>query len=87
MGIRHFKNFLRLKIEPDKLTIYPIGLRRVPKRRGWRHARQSGAVGAFEGPAIVPSRPLRPRLIEGPIEIRVGDVKLREPEPGATPAV
>jgi hypothetical protein len=87
MGIRHFKNFLRLKIEPDKLTIYPIGLRRVPNRRSWRHAKQSGPAGAFEGPAIVPSRPLRPRLIEGPIEIRVGDVKCREPQPGATPAV
>jgi hypothetical protein len=85
MGIRHFKNFLRLKIEPDKLTVYPIGLRRVPKRQAWRHAKQTGAAGAFEGSAIVPSRPLRPRLIEGPIEIRVGDVKRREPEPA--PAV
>ncbi len=74
MGIPDFKNFLRMKIEPTKLTIYPIGLRRAPRRRSWRYVRRKGGV-ASEGPAIVPARPLRPKLIEGPIEIRVGDVK------------
>lgn len=28
--IRHFKNMLRIKIGPDGLTLYPIGLRHVP---------------------------------------------------------
>ena len=75
MGIPDFKNFLRLKIEPNKLTIFPIGLRRTPRRWSWRRAKQRGGDGLSEGPAIVPLRPLRPILIEGPIEIRVGDVK------------
>ena len=82
MGIPDFKNFLRMKIEPSKVTIYPIGLRRTPRRRSWRYARRKDAVDASEGPAIVPARPLRPRLIEGPIEIRVGDVKRPEPPSG-----
>jgi hypothetical protein len=87
MGIPDFKNFLRMKVEPNKLTIYPIGLRRSPRRWSWRRAKDQG-VGAASGPAIVPSRPLRPRLIEGPIEIRVGDVKRREPQqPGTMPVV
>ena len=30
-GIRHRKNFLRLRLQPDgTLTVYPIGLRTVP---------------------------------------------------------
>jgi hypothetical protein len=85
MGIPDFKNFLRMKVEPNKLTIYPIGLRRSPRRWAWRRARDTG-LGVSTGPAIVPMRPLRPRLIEGPIEIRVGDVKRREPpQPGGFP--
>jgi hypothetical protein len=78
MGIPDFKNFLRLKIEPNKLTIYPIGLRRTPRRWAWRRAKRRGGDGLAEGPPIVPLRPLRPSLIEGPIEIRVGDVKRHE---------
>ncbi len=83
MGIPDFKNFLRMKIEPNKLTIFPIGLRRTPRRWAWRRAKQRER--ATDGPAIVPARPLRPTLIEGPIEIRVGDVKRRAPGPDATP--
>jgi len=78
MGIANFKNFLRLKIEPNKLTIYPIGLRKAPKRWMWRKAKRARAA---EGPQIVPMRPLRPTLIEGPIEIHVGDVKRPDIQP------
>jgi hypothetical protein len=74
MAIPDFKNFLRMKVEPNKLTIYPIGLRRTPRRWGWKRAKDRG-FGDAGGPAIVPTRPLRPSLIEGPIEIRVGDLK------------
>ncbi|HWK37342.1 MAG TPA: hypothetical protein VNR88_00350 [Hyphomicrobium sp.] len=79
MAIPDFKNFLRMKIEPNKLTIYPIGLRRTPRRWAWKHAKDRG-LGNEVGPAIVPSRPLRPSLIEGPIEIRVGDLKRPGPQ-------
>jgi hypothetical protein len=82
MGIPDYKNFLRLKIEPSKLTIYPIGLRKSPRRWWWRLAKDNQIGSAADGPAIVPSRPLRPALIEGPIEIRVGDVKLHGPRTG-----
>jgi hypothetical protein len=84
MAIPDFKNFLRMKVEPSKLTIYPIGLRRTPRRRSWRYVKGHDAGGASEGPAIVPRRPLRPSLIEGPIEIRVGDVK-RPDSPSRAP--
>lgn len=74
MAIPDYKNFLRMKVEPNKLTIYSIGLRRTPRRWSWRKTKDTG-LGAVAGPAIVPARPLRPSLIDGPVEIRVGDLK------------
>jgi hypothetical protein len=87
MAMANFKNFLRLKIEPNKLTIYPIGLRRAPKRWSWRYAKRGSAAAGSDGPQIVPMRPLRPSLIEGPIEIRVGDVKRSDPPAGGPASV
>jgi len=84
MGIPDFKNFLRLKIEPSKLTIYPIGLRRTPRRWSWRYAKKDRKGWSPGGPQIVPARPLRPMLIEGPIEIREGDVKRPDPPARST---
>jgi hypothetical protein len=84
MGIADYKNFLRFKVEPDKLTVYPIGLRRVPKRWGWRYATNTRGPAA-ERSRILPLRPLRPHLIEGPIEINVADVRGAEPPPSSPP--
>lgn len=78
MAIPDFKNFLRIKVEPNKVTIYPIGLRHAPRRWAWKHAKDRG-LGDSGGPSIVTSRPMRPELIESPIEIRVGDLKRPRP--------
>lgn len=54
LRIRHYKNFLRLRIGPDgRLTIYPIGLEHVPRDR-----------------KVPPANPpLSPHLIEPPISV------------------
>jgi hypothetical protein len=65
LGIRHYKNFLRMKFEPDKLTIYPIALDKVPGRYGWEPRDKKAAGGSL----INPKKKLKPRLIEGPIVI------------------
>lgn len=74
LRIADYKHFLRMHIEPDKLTIYPIGLRRTPRRSEWRKRseaeRRDGVRAAF-----VPEKPLQPHLIEGPIVIRPSDIK------------
>jgi hypothetical protein len=74
LSLRQDKHFLRMKIEPDQLTIYPIGLKHVPSRLGWRERtaeeRTRGVRAAF-----VARSPLKPHLIEGPIVIRPGDVR------------
>jgi hypothetical protein len=69
---QNYKNFLRIKLEPDRATIYPIGLRRVPSRVEWLW--RSGP----EGSRYVPLRPLSPELIDGPVVINVADVRWRQ---------
>src|SRR5262249_33563918 len=65
LRIEDWKPFLRLRIGPDgPLTIFPIGLRRVPRR--W--VARAGAVGPTLEPAPGSEEP--PVLIEDPIVVR-----------------
>lgn len=62
-GIIDYKCFLRLRIDQSGvLTVYPIGLRRVPRRREWTLRTE----GRPEDPWFSPDRPLEPELIEKP---------------------
>lgn len=66
LAIQDWKNFLRIKIEPTgEVSIYPIGIRRVPRK--WK-ARESHA----SGPDMVPDDPKAtvPELIEKPIKLQ-----------------
>jgi hypothetical protein len=58
-----YKNFLRLHLTRERLTLYPIGLRKVPTR--WKY-RPNVSAGS---PWYEPPAPLRPELIEVPIHI------------------
>jgi hypothetical protein len=65
LRIQDWKNFLRLKISPDgTLTIYPIGIRRVPRK--WRKSAPGENVSVFVSDD---PRATAPALIEGPIVI------------------
>ncbi len=73
LGIRNYKHFLRMSFEPDRVTIYPIAIDKVPGRRGWR---ASTADERAKTPSqIVPKSPLRPHLIEEPIEIDAATIR------------
>jgi hypothetical protein len=74
LGLPHYKNFLRIKLEPDRATVYAIGLDRVPGRNGWR-ALKPGEVRPSHSPQILPVEPLKPRLIEPPIVIEASKVQ------------
>jgi hypothetical protein len=71
LAIKDYKNFLRMKFEKDKLTIYPVALDRVPGPKEWRPWRRSDYKdpNLKHRPLLVPKRDMKPRLIEGPIEI------------------
>jgi hypothetical protein len=62
LRIQDYKNFLRLHLASDgTLTIYPIGIDRVPRR--WYVANPR------EGSRYLPKEDLTPHLIEGPVVI------------------
>lgn len=66
LAIQDWKNFLRIKIEPTgDLTIYPIGVRRVPRKWKTRDLNASG-------PDLIPDDPKStiPELIEKPIKVK-----------------
>jgi hypothetical protein len=83
-AIEEYKCFLRICIEKDRATVYPIGLRRSAER--WKPApgvtvkstvvwpnlsrEQVLEVPAHTTRIYDPVHPLRPQLIEEPIEIR-----------------
>ncbi len=62
LGSPDWKNFLRLKINRDGLTLFPIGIRRVPRR--WKPS--TGIVSKMEPDDRSASEP---ELIESPIKI------------------
>jgi hypothetical protein len=80
LNCEDYKNFLRLKIEPSgKLTIFPIGIHRVPRR--WKNNPQKAA-----GPDFIPDDPMatEPELIEGPIYISKEPTAMTTPYPART---
>ncbi len=66
-SIVDYRNFLRIHVHPDRsLRIYPIGIRRIPKK--WRL--RLGRVRADEPYYEPTDGVLKPHLIEGPIIVR-----------------
>lgn len=73
LRIKDYKNFLRLRFDRDTLTIFPIGVDRVPRRSFWRN--RSPADDLVHNPRLVATDHIGVRLIEKPIVIsrRSGD--------------
>ena len=64
-SIMDYRNFLRIHVLPDgSLKIYPIGLRRTPRK--WRYARERLDHAPYYEPT---DRVLSPHLIEGPLTV------------------
>ena len=63
-AIPDYKNFLRLRLDARGLTIYPVGIRGVP--RAWEPAPDDGADAPWLRPV---DRELAAELIEPPIEV------------------
>jgi hypothetical protein len=64
-SIMNYRNFVRIFVDPaGTLTIYPIGLRRIPRK--WRYARERNDHDSYYEPT---DRVLQPHLIEGPLTV------------------
>lgn len=60
------RHFLRLRIKDGTVTVFPVGLTWIPKRKDWRI---NTAGAGTPPPAYVPASPLKPELIEQPFTI------------------
>jgi hypothetical protein len=68
LRIRDYKNFLRFKFEPNQVTIYPLGIDKIPRAAHWM-APPDGQPAQPHNPQLVPTAPIDVQLIERPIVI------------------
>jgi hypothetical protein len=68
MRLGLYRHFLRLRIKGDELTIFPIAIDRPPRRSCWQWNPKRAKCDQNQ-PEVIPTRPLKPHLIEGPIVI------------------
>lgn len=69
LRLKGYKNFLRMKVERDRLTIYPLGVDKIPGVDDWMEPRRGQVSGSTSGAKLVPVKPIDIRLIEAPIVI------------------
>jgi len=74
LRIKNYKNFLRLKFEQDKLTIYPLGIDKMPGPDHWMNAPRGKANPMPNNPKLIAVKPIDVHLIETPIEILCDEV-------------
>jgi len=66
LALPDWKNFLRLRIDPDgSLTVYPVGVERVPRK--WKKTHAGPYAPAYESDDPEATEPI---LIEEPVRIR-----------------
>jgi len=68
-----FRHFIRLKIEGDEITIYPIGIDKSPKREDWEF-NDSYKEGTQDIPVVIPKKGLKQHLIEEPVVINLNNI-------------
>jgi len=73
MRLDSYRHFIRLKIDNNKLTIYPIGIDKSPERTDWKF-NESYKEGTQDIPVVIPKKDLEQHLIEEPIVIDINNV-------------
>ena len=74
MRLDWFRHFLRLKIDGDRLTIYPVCIDRSPRRTDWQK-NPKYAENDQSQPFLIPKGGLNQHFIEPPIVIDVGSIR------------
>lgn len=74
MRLDSYRHFLRLKIDGDKLTVYPIGIDQSPKRSDWKFDEERNEDDQ-NAPIIIPMRSLGQKFIEGPVTLDTSSIE------------
>jgi hypothetical protein len=93
LGIRNYKNFLRMRFDGDSLTIYPIGVDRLPSTK-WCNQQLEKNPPNLDSNPLLAIKPLKPFLIRGRDEegekvakpIVIPRIPQAAPRPAAQPA-
>lgn len=67
MRLFDYRHFLRIRVLGDQITVFAIGLRRVPRRNEWRD--NPACSTDPTAPYFIPVEPMQPQLIERPIVV------------------
>lgn len=70
LRLKRYKNFLRIKVERDTLTIYPLGVDKIPGPDDWIEPPRGKPNPESSNPKLIPVHPIDVRLIEAPIVIQ-----------------
>ena len=65
LRLKGYRSFLRMRVDPDRLTIYPVGLSRFPSPKSWTKSREYDPATE-----LLPAHPLAAELLERPIVIK-----------------
>jgi hypothetical protein len=68
MRLDSHRHFLRIRIKDNEVTIYAVGLDKVPSRVQWQGNPKWAPDNPAE-PAYLPAQPLSPHLIERPVVV------------------
>jgi hypothetical protein len=75
MRLDGYRHFLRLKIENNKITIFPIGIDKAPKRSDWKINPEFDEKNPDQNtPAVIPKKNLGQHLIEEPIVLDIDQI-------------
>jgi hypothetical protein len=67
MQMEGYKNFLRIKIKGDELTVYPVGIKEIPGSRDW--VKNPKAKKGSTEPILVSRAKIKAEFIEAPVVI------------------
>jgi hypothetical protein len=69
LRLKNYKNFLRIKVERDALTIFPLGVDKIPGPDDWMEQARGKPNPLSNQPKLIAVNKIDVRLIENPIVI------------------
>ena len=74
MRLDSYRHFIRMKIDGNKLTVFPVGIDKSPSRGDWKK-NEKYEQGSQSEPFFVPTKPLGQHFIEEPFTIDADTIK------------
>jgi hypothetical protein len=83
MRLDSFRNFLRIRLVGNQVTVYPIGMDRVPRREDWIDNPASSAdphASWFVSRQKLEPKLLEPAIVIGGLDVKPAAATVKKPE-------